>query len=64
MPNLLILIGLPSLNMKMYAADTVIYASGNTTLEVQSTLQSCLDYVYNWCITNRHEHEKDEDYVV
>ena len=39
--------------LKMYADDTVIYAHGRTVSEVQNTLQSCLNYVYNWCITNR-----------
>ena len=42
-------------NIKMYADDTVIYASGTsvTVQKVQKTLQFCLDYVYKWCITNR-----------
>ena len=39
-------------NIKMYADDTVVYASGNSVPEVLSTLQMCLDYVYTWCISN------------
>ena len=30
----------------MYADDTVVYAHGKAVLEVQNTLQSCIDYVY------------------
>ena len=37
----------------MYADDTVNYSSGASIVEVQETLQLCLDYVYKWCITNR-----------
>ena len=37
----------------MCADDTVIYASGTTISDVQETLQSCFDYVYQWCISNR-----------
>ena len=40
-------------NLKMYADDTVIYAHGSSVDVVQQTLQTCLDHVYNWCITNR-----------
>ena len=40
-------------NIKMYADDTVIYSSGTSVCDVQKTLQSCLDYVYKWCLTNR-----------
>ena len=42
-----------NVNIKMYADDTVIYASGKTTADVKYTLQTCMDYVYKWCITNR-----------
>ena len=42
-----------NINEKMYADDTVIYASGNSIPEVHRTLPLCLDYVYNWCISNR-----------
>ena len=42
-----------NINVKMYADDTVIYASGNSIPQVHRTLQLCLDYVYNWCISNR-----------
>ena len=37
----------------MYAHDTVLYVHGTSVNTVQNTLQNCLDYVYNWCITNR-----------
>ena len=37
----------------MYADDTVIYAHGRSVVEVQEALQSCVDYVYKWCIINR-----------
>ena len=36
-----------NVNLKMYADDTVVYASGNSVSEVQTTLQACMDYVYN-----------------
>ena len=39
--------------LKMYADDTVIYAHGKTVDEIQQSLQSCLNYVYKWCIINR-----------
>ena len=42
-----------NVSLKMYADDTVIYAHGNSILEVRTILQSCMDYVYKWCITNR-----------
>ena len=42
-----------NVNLKMYADDTVVYASGNSVPGVQTTLQTCMDYVYNWCLTNR-----------
>ena len=42
-----------NVHIKMYADDTVVYSSGKSIAEVQNTLQSCLDYVYKWCITNR-----------
>ena len=42
-----------NINIKLYADDTVIYASGASIREVQETLQSCLDYVYQWCLENR-----------
>ena len=42
-----------NVSLKMYADDTVIYAHGNSILEVCTILQSCMDYVYKWCITNR-----------
>ena len=37
----------------MYADDTVIYAHGSSITDVQRTLQSCLNYVHKWCISNR-----------
>ena len=42
-----------NVELKMYADDTVVYAQGGTVAEVQQTLQSCMDYVYEWCIQNR-----------
>ena len=42
-----------NVSLKMNPNDTVIYAHGNSILEVGTILQSCMDYVYKWCITNR-----------
>ena len=42
-----------NVDLEMYADDTVIYALGSLVMEVHKTLQSCLDYVYEWCIVNR-----------
>ena len=42
-----------NVSLKMYADDTVIYAHGRSVNEVQNILQSCLNYVYKWCIGNR-----------
>ena len=42
-----------NINEKMYDDETVIYASGNSIPEVHRALPLCLDYVYNWCISNR-----------
>ena len=42
-----------NVNIKMYADDTVIYASGKDMQEVRNTLQTCSTYVYNWCFENR-----------
>ena len=42
-----------NVSLKMYADDTVVYTSGNSVDEVKSTLQLCMDYVYNWCFSNR-----------
>ena len=42
-----------NVGLKMYADDTVIYTCGKSTVEVQKTLPSCMDYVYNWCVINR-----------
>ena len=42
-----------NVGLKMYADDTVIYAHGKSVVEVQKTIQSCLTYVYKWCIVNR-----------
>ena len=39
--------------MKMYADETVIYAQGESVNVVKCTLQSCIDHVYKWCISNR-----------
>ena len=39
--------------IKMYADDTVIYATGNDIETVRNTLQLCTNYVYNWCFINR-----------
>ena len=39
--------------LKMYADDTVIYSYGRSVHDVQQSLQLCLNYVYDWCITNR-----------
>ena len=41
-----------NVDLEMYADDTVVYAHGKAVLEVQNTLQSCIGYVYNWCILN------------
>ena len=42
-----------NINITMYADDTMIYTSGISVTDVQMTLQSCLNYVYQWCIQNR-----------
>ena len=40
-------------DIKMYADDTVFYATGRNRQEVCNTLQMCSNYVYDWCIVNR-----------
>ena len=51
-------------NIKMYADDTVIYASGLSMHDIHKSLQQCLSYVYDWCITNRLYINKHLDNVV
>ena len=42
-----------NVHIKMYADDTVIYASGRKMSDVQDTLQNCINYVHEWCTLNR-----------
>ena len=35
-----------NVGLKMYADDTVLYAHCDSVVEVQNTMQSCMDYAY------------------